>query len=278
MTEPARANTVKAVRQDALQRGLEALDADLLLARALGKTRTWLFTWPDKTVEPGPLATFAALLERRLAGEPVAHILGEKEFWSLPLAVDASTLVPRPDTETLVAAVLDRFGPDQLELADLGTGTGAIALALASERPAWSISAIDRIPAAVALAQRNAQQLGLPVRVFEGDWDTPLADASLDVLVSNPPYIDARDPHLAQGDVRFEPRSALVADDQGLADIRRIIGGGRRVLKSGGTLFLEHGWQQGAEVRRLLKEAGYHQIKTLHDLGDRERVTLGRWE
>ncbi|WP_108124697.1 peptide chain release factor N(5)-glutamine methyltransferase [Saccharospirillum mangrovi] len=271
-------NSVKAVRQSAIERGLDALDADLLLARALGQTRTWLFTWPDKTVEPGPLATFAALAERRLAGEPVAHILGEKEFWSLPLAVNASTLVPRPDTETLVAAVLDRFGPAPIDLADLGTGTGAIALALASERPNWRITAIDRIADAVALAKHNAEQLGLPVTVVDGDWAAPLADSRLDVLVSNPPYIDAADPHLAQGDVRFEPRSALVADDQGLADLRRIVGEGRRVLKSGGWVFLEHGWQQGAAVRRLLKEAGYHQIKTLHDLADRERVSLGRWD
>lgn len=270
-------NSVRAVRQAAVERGLDALDADLLLARALGKTRTWLFTWPDKTVDPEPLASFEAMLERRLAGEPVAHILGEKEFWSLPLAVDASTLVPRPDTETLVAAVLDRFTNQPLRLADLGTGTGAIALALASERPAWHIQALDRIAQAVALARRNAEQLGLAVSVIEGDWCAPLADASLDVLVSNPPYIEADDPHLNQGDVRFEPRSALVADDGGLADLRRIVGEGRRVLKPQGWLFLEHGWQQGEAVRGLLKQAGYHQIKTLHDLGDRERVTLGRW-
>lgn len=268
-------NSVKQVRQSALERGLDALDADLLLARALGQTRTWIFTWPEKIVEPGPLATFDALVDRRLAGEPVAHILGEKEFWSLPLSVDASTLVPRPDTETLVAAVLDRFGAAPLQLADLGTGTGAIALALASERPQWNIVAIDRVAAAVALARHNAERLGLPIKVLEGNWCDPLKADSLDVLVSNPPYIDAQDPHLAQGDLRFEPPSALVAEEAGLADIRCIVGAARSVLKPGGWLFLEHGWQQGAQVRQLLKQAGYHQIKTLHDLADRERVSLG---
>lgn len=252
------------------------MDAEVLLARALGKSRTWLFAWPEQTLSAEVQQTFERWVQRRLAGEPVAHILGEREFWSLPLAVNATTLIPRPDTETLVTAVLERFDGRPRRVTDLGTGTGAIALALASERPVWSITAIDRVPEAVSLARRNAHELGLPVRVVQGCWCEPLEAASQDLLVANPPYIDAADPHLTAGDVRFEPRSALVAADAGLADIRLIATQGRRVLVPGGWLFLEHGWEQGPAVRSILQDEGFRGVETVADLGARDRVTFGQ--
>ncbi len=261
----------------AQQQGLEALDADLLLALVLGKSRTWLFTWPDRTLDKNQQHQFEDQVRRRLAGEPVAHIIGTREFWSLPLKVNASTLIPRPDTETLVEAVLERFDNSALRVADLGTGTGAIALALASERPGWDISAFDVQPDAVKLARENARLLGLPIAVSQSHWCDALADASLDLLVSNPPYIAADDEHLQQGDVRFEPRTALVADKGGLADIHTLIEQGSRVLVPGGWLFLEHGWTQGEAVRACFERLGYHQVETLQDLGQRDRISLGQW-
>ena len=270
-------NQVRQAQQWAQQQGLEALDADLLLAFVLGKSRTWLFTWPERELNDDQQKRFGDLIQRRLNGEPVAHILGTREFWSLPLKVNASTLIPRPDTETLVETILNRFDQPSLRVADLGTGTGAIALALASERPRWSISAYDVQPDAVALAQENAHQLGLPVTVGQSHWCDALADRSLDLLVSNPPYIAADDVHLQQGDVRFEPRSALVAAEDGLADIRILIEQGRRVLAPGGWLFLEHGWTQGEAVRKCFERQGYGSIATVQDMGSQDRVTLGQW-
>lgn len=270
-------NQVRQAQQWAQQQGLEALDADLLLAFALGKSRTWLFTWPERELSDDQQRLFGDLIRRRLNGEPVAHILGTREFWSLPLKVNASTLIPRPDTETLVETILNRFDQPSLRVADLGTGTGAIALALASERPGWSISAFDVQPEAVALAQENAHQLGLPVTVGLSHWCDALADGSLDLLVSNPPYIAADDEHLQQGDVHFEPRSALVAAEDGLADIRILIEQGRRVLTPGGWLFLEHGWTQGKAVRECFESQGYGSVATVQDMGSQDRITFGQW-
>lgn len=270
-------NQVRQAQQWAQQQGLEALDADLLLAFVLDKSRTWLFTWPERALNDDQQKRFGDLIQRRLNGEPVAHILGTREFWSLPLKVNASTLIPRPDTETLVETILNRFDQPALRVADLGTGTGAIALALASERPGWSISAFDVQPDAVALAQENAHQLGLPVTVGQSHWCDALADHSLDLLVSNPPYIAADDVHLQQGDVRFEPLTALVAAEDGLADIRILIEQGRRVLAPGGWLFLEHGWTQGEVVRNCFDQLGYSAVESVQDMGNRDRVTLGQW-
>lgn len=276
MADPAM-KQVRQAQQWAQQQGLEALDADLLLAFVLGKSRTWLFTWPEGTLTDDQQRHFSDLIQRRLGGEPVAHILGTREFWSLPLKVNASTLIPRPDTETLVEAILNRFEQPSLRVADLGTGTGAIALALASERPGWSISAFDVQPDAVALAQENAHQLGLRVTVGLSHWCDALADRSVDLLVSNPPYIAADDEHLLQGDVRFEPLSALVAEEDGLADIRILIEQGRRVLVPGGWLFLEHGWMQGEVVRNCFEQLGYSEVETMQDMGMRDRVSFGQW-
>ncbi len=252
-------------------------DADALLCHLLSCRRSYLMTWPERELDAAQQATLQAWLDRRLAGEPIAHLIGEREFWSLPLKVSPATLIPRPDTEVLVEQALARLPTGPCALLDLGTGTGAIALALKSERPDADVWAVDRMPDAAALARANSAALGLPIEVRDGSWFEPLLDAPrFDMIVSNPPYIDGADPHLEEGDVRFEPRSALVADEQGLADIRLIVAGAPAHLCPGGWLLLEHGWEQGALVRQLLLQQGYCQVETVRDYGDNERVTLGR--
>ena len=252
-------------------------DADALLCHLLACRRSYLMTWPERELDAAQQATLQAWLDRRLAGEPIAHLIGEREFWSLPLKVSPATLIPRPDTEVLVEQALARLPAGPCALLDLGTGTGAIALALKSERPDADVWAVDRMPDAAVLARANSAALGLPIAVRDGNWFEPLADAPrFAMIVSNPPYIDGADPHLDEGDVRFEPRSALVADEQGLADIRLIIAGAPAHLCPGGWLLLEHGWEQGAAVRQLLLQQGYCQVETVRDYGDNERVTLGR--
>lgn len=258
------------------------LDVEILLAAVLEKSRTWLFTWPEKILTDVQYARFNDFFQRRLAGEPVAHIIGQREFWSLPLLVDSSTLIPRPDTELLVEAVLDLFAQDNpaqaRRLLDLGTGTGAIVLALASEKKSWQCVALDNAAAAVALAKKNCAHLQLAnVQIIHSDWFAALPPtASFDVIVSNPPYIDPQDPHLQQGDVRFEPLSALVADNQGLADLELIVSQAVAYLAKDGWLAVEHGYDQGAAVRELFLSEGYREVVTRRDLGGNERVTLGQ--
>ncbi|MBV7415536.1 peptide chain release factor N(5)-glutamine methyltransferase [Aeromonas sp. sif2433] len=251
-------------------------DADALLCHLLGCRRSYLMTWPERELDGAQQATLAGWLVRRLAGEPIAHLVGEREFWSLPLKVSPATLIPRPDTEVLVEQALARLPAGPCSLLDLGTGTGAIALALKSERLDATVWAVDRMPEAAALARHNSAALALPIEVRDGSWFEPLAQAPhFDLIVSNPPYIDGADPHLDEGDVRFEPRSALVADEQGLADIRLIVAQAPAHLVPGGWLLLEHGWDQGEAVRQLLLQHGYQQVATVRDYGDNERVTLG---
>ncbi|QQM75641.1 peptide chain release factor N(5)-glutamine methyltransferase [Aeromonas caviae] len=252
-------------------------DADALLCHLLDCRRSYLMTWPEHELDAAQQATLAGWLARRLNGEPIAHLIGEREFWSLPLKVSPATLIPRPDTEVLVEQALTRLPGGPCALLDLGTGTGAIALALKSERPDADVWAVDRMPAAAALARTNSAVLGLPIEVRDGSWFAPLSDAPrFAMIVSNPPYIDGADPHLHEGDVRFEPRSALVAEEQGLADIRLIVTQAPAHLVPGGWLLLEHGWDQGEAVRQLLLQQGYVQVETVRDYGDNERVTLGR--
>ncbi len=252
-------------------------DADALLCHLLDCRRSYLMTWPEHELDAAQQATLAGWLARRLNGEPIAHLIGEREFWSLPLKVSPATLIPRPDTEVLVEQALARLPGGPCALLDLGTGTGAIALALKSERPDADVWAVDRMPAAAALARTNSAALGLPIEVRDGNWFAPLSDAPrFAMIVSNPPYIDGTDPHLHEGDVRFEPRSALVAEEQGLADIRLIVTQAPAHLVPGGWLLLEHGWDQGEAVRQLLLQQGYVQVETVRDYGDNERVTLGR--
>lgn len=255
------------------------LDAQLLLAHVLGRSRTWLYTWGDREIEGAELERFYALIERRQQGEPVAWLLGYREFFGLHLAVSPHTLIPRPDTETLVEQALSRMPANGARALDLGTGSGAIALALAFERPAWQVTGIDIVAGAVALARRNADALGITNAHFEeGNFFSALSPAvRFELIVSNPPYIDEFDEHLGQGDVRFEPRSALVAGQNGMADLLHLIDTARRFLAPDGWLLLEHGHQQGHEVRIALIEAGYGCVSTCQDLGGRERVSLGQW-
>ncbi|WP_421338475.1 peptide chain release factor N(5)-glutamine methyltransferase [Aeromonas veronii] len=256
-------------------------DADVLLCHLLGCRRSYLMTWPERELDAAQQATLQGWLARRLNGEPIAHLVGEREFWSLPLKVSPATLIPRPDTEVLVEQALTRIPQGPCAVLDLGTGTGAIALALKSERPEIDVWAVDRMADAAALARENSATLGLPIEVRDGSWFEPLGEPDRDetprfaVIVSNPPYIDGADPHLEQGDVRFEPRSALVADDAGLADIRHIVAHAPAYLLTDGWLLLEHGWDQGEAVRQLLRDGGYREIATVRDYGDNDRVTLG---
>jgi len=253
-------------------------DAEILLEHVTGKARTYLLAFGETELTADQQAQLDALLARRKTGEPVAHLVGEREFWSLPLYVSAATLIPRPDTECLVEQALARLPATPARILDLGTGTGAIALALASERPDCQVTAVDVMPDAVALAQRNLERLGLKnVTVRQSSWFAALADQQFETIVSNPPYIDECDPHLGEGDVRFEPRSALVAADQGLADLSHIIIQSRQHLVSGGWLLLEHGWTQGEPVRNLFRQAGFTQVETCRDYGGNERLTLGKW-
>ena len=253
------------------------LDAELLLAAALGKSRSYLHTWPEKIVSSESALTFSEYLLRRRAGEPVAYILGQQGFWKLDLEVAPHTLIPRPDTELLVETALDLLPASPARVLDLGTGSGAIALALASERPAWHITAVDRVLEAVALAERNRQRLQLDnVHVLTSHWFSALDGQRFDLIISNPPYIAAGDVHLGQGDVRFEPESALVAGVDGLDDIREIIQAAPQHLNAGGQLMLEHGYDQAAAVRQLLLDAGFEQVESRKDLGTHERITLGR--
>ena len=257
-----------------------AADADCLLCAVLDCSRTWLRTWPERTLTDEQHKRLLMLAERRAAGEPIAHLLGEREFWSLPLQVTAATLIPRPDTEVLVEQALALLPLDAsgVRVLDLGTGTGAIALALKSERPALDVWAVDRIAEACELARDNATRLALTIEVRHGSWFEPVQQERFTLIVSNPPYIDEQDPHLGQGDVRFEPRSALVAASQGLADLQHLVAQAPEHLLPGGWLLLEHGWQQGEAVRALLQQRGFHAVATVRDYGDQERVTLGQWQ
>ncbi len=252
------------------------LDTEIFLCHVLEKPSSYLMTWPEKEMTPAQVQRFTGYLKRRQQGEPVAYILGTQAFWTLELEVSVDTLIPRADTEVLVETALNLFPENTpLRIADLGTGTGAIALALASERSAWEVWGCDRIAAAVDLAKRNQARLDLPdVHFVQGSWLAPLS-GRFDMIVSNPPYIDQDDEHLQQGDVRFEPMSALVAAEEGLSDIIHIIKTAPDYLREGGWLLFEHGYQQAVAVRKLFCDSGYEQVKTYQDYAGNDRVTVG---
>ncbi|MDN6179978.1 MAG: peptide chain release factor N(5)-glutamine methyltransferase [Halomonas subglaciescola] len=283
--------TLDALLRRAAERLLHAsspsprLDAEALWMHVSGRDRTWLYTWGDRTLGEAPcerflLARFDALIAARVQGLPVAYLTGEREFWGLRLATSRETLIPRPDTETLVEAALERADAPAGRFLDMGTGTGAVALAFASERPDWQVHGVDVRPEAVALARRNAASLELNNADFiHSDWFAALVDnpaPAFELIVANPPYIAESDPHLARGDVRFEPRSALVAGDDGRADLRYLIDHAGAFLAAGGWLALEHGHTQATDVRGMLERAGYTQVASVCDLGGHERVSLGQ--
>tara|TARA_R110002051_G_scaffold75888_1_gene138368 strand:- start:6601 stop:7440 length:840 start_codon:yes stop_codon:yes gene_type:complete len=254
------------------------LDAQVLLLHILQEPRSYLFTWPEHALSDEQQSQFNVFIQRRLKGEPVAHITGLREFWSLSLEVNATTLIPRPDTETLVEQALEIALPATAKVLDLGTGTGAIALALGSEMPSWQITAVDRVSDAVALATRNQQRLAINnVHVKQSNWFSELHGEKFNLIVTNPPYIESSDIHLNQGDVRFEPLSALVADDCGMSDIKQIITQSRDYLSSNGYLLIEHGFEQGEAVRHFFEKMAFVNIKTVKDLGNNDRVTLALW-
>ena len=256
------------------------LDSEMLLAFALDQNRSYLYTWPDKTLTSQQQSHFQEFVNRRLAGEPIAYIVGQQEFWSMPLKVTPDTLIPRPETELLVELALEKIPLNtEQHILDLGTGSGAIALAIARERPACQVTGIEHCKQALIVACENARQLGINnIAFIDGHWFSPLEQSKrFDLIVSNPPYIPAADPHLSQGDVRFEPDSALSSGADGLDDIRQIAEDARRFLRPGGWLFIEHGYDQGAAVTSLLCQHHYKNVIDHKDLAGLPRVVAGQW-
>ncbi|BBP44997.1 release factor glutamine methyltransferase [Thiosulfatimonas sediminis] len=253
------------------------LEAEILLAHLLQKDRTYLFTWPEKIVDDEMIVEFRELCRARLLGTPIAYLTGEREFWGLKLKVSQDTLIPRPDTETLVEVALSLIAEQpQAAIVDLGTGTGAIALALKFEQPQASLTAVDFSAAALAIAKHNSDTLQLPVTLLQGSWCQPLGDQQFDLIVSNPPYIEEQDPHLQQGDVRFEPRSALTSGNDGLDDIRAISAQAPAHLNPAGWLAFEHGYNQASAVQAILQQHGFVEINSRQDYAGNDRVTYGQ--
>ncbi len=290
-------NCLQAANQQLIQAGLVdsyRLDAELLLAHSLQVSRTYLFTWSDKLLDPQQQHAFESLLQQRVQGRPIAHILGEREFWGLNLRVTADTLIPRPDTETLVETALELHQHAQStssnsgikpenkidqawSILDLGTGSGAIALALKSECPLCSVTAVDFSEKALQVASDNALNLKLEVHFLQSDWFSAIKATHLfDCIVSNPPYIEDTDPHLFEGDVRFEPITALTSGQDGLEDIRKITDQAWSFLKPNGWLLIEHGYHQAESVAEIFKKNHYSNVRCIKDLGGNPRVTLGQ--
>jgi len=253
-------------------------EAEQLLLHVLGVERAWLFAHATDVVDQDARQRFELLVARRAEGHPLAYLVGRRGFWTLDLQVNTATLIPRPETELLVEQALARLPDDDMvRVADMGTGSGAVALSIASERPLATVMATDVLGPALAVAVKNAQAHGLENVWFRrGHWFVALGADRFDMIVSNPPYIAAGDPHLAQGDLRFEPPPALASGADGLDAIREIVAGAPEHLVPGGWLLLEHGWDQGETIRALLEQAGFVDAQTVQDLEQRDRVTLGR--
>jgi len=277
-TEPASIRLLLEQATRLLTTDSPQLDAEVLLAHALDQPRSHLRAWPEKIPSTEQLEDFQRLLQTRLQGEPVAYLTGQREFWSLPLTVTPATLIPRPETETLVALALERIPKDRrTDIADLGTGSGAIALAIAHERPGCRMLATDTSAAAIETATANAVQLGIRnIEFLCGDWCTPLQGRQFDVIASNPPYIKDTDPHLQQGDVRFEPHTALAAGPQGMDELTKIAHCARQYLRTGGWLLMEHGYDQRDAVTQLLTLGGFSQVVDYQDDTGVDRVIVGR--
>lgn len=256
----------------------DRLEADLLAGHVLGQSRAWLYTHADFRPDADARVRMDELLERRLAGEPVAYMLGMREFWGREFRVTPEVLIPRPETELLVEEALALDLPPRARVLDLGTGSGCLALTLAAERPAWRVTATDLCAGALAVARSNRERLGLArVALHQGDLFTPVAGRHFDLVVSNPPYVGDSDPHLERGDVRFEPRRALAAGPDGLAEIRRIVEQTPDCLNDGGWLMLEHGHDQGQAVRGLMERRGFNRLRCLPDLAGIPRAVIGRF-
>lgn len=255
------------------------LDAEVLLSHLLSRPRSYLLTWPDKSLTQQEVTEYCQLIERRQRGEPIAYIVGEKEFWSLDFYVAPSTLIPRPDTEVLVETVLNHHPNDSLSLLDLGTGTGAIVVALASERSNWQCYGVDLTSEAIQLATRNVQRHKLTNQItcLQSDWFSTLNEQLFDIIVSNPPYIDEKDAHLMQGDVRFEPRSALTSANHGLYDIELILEHAKPFLTDGGSVYIEHGYDQKLAVQDIFTNCGYCDINTVSDYAGNDRITFAKF-
>ncbi len=260
-----------------LDSGTARIEIQMLLQQVLGVSRAHLLAHPEQVLDEAQTAAYRALLQRRLAGEPLAYILGEREFFGLNFNVTPATLIPRPDTELLVELALQRIPlRDAFRVLDLGAGSGAIALSIAHARPDIEVTAVDASPEALEVARENARRLNIAnVRLLQSDWFSALAGERFDLIVSNPPYIAENDAHLAQGDLRFEPRAALASGADGLDDIRRIVAGAKQHLNPGGRLLFEHGYDQAARVRELLLREGYTEVFSARDLAGIERVSGG---
>jgi release factor glutamine methyltransferase len=264
----------------AVQAGLplDPLENRILLCHATGLTRVQLITQGDRPLTPDEAARLDDLVARRLRGEPIAYIVGRREFFGLDFQVGPAVLIPRPDTELIVELALERLPPGTARLLDMGTGSGAIAVAVAHTRPDAAVTALDVSPDALAVAQANAAANGARVRFLHSSWfDALAAGENFDVIASNPPYIAAGDDHLVQGDLRFEPVGALTDHADGLSALRTIVNGSPRHLVPGGWLLLEHGYDQAQAVRALLADAGFTEVRSWQDLAGIERVSGGRF-
>lgn len=267
-----------AVQLACMPQATPRLETELLLMEATGLSRVQLIAWPDRALRPTALAKFRSLLERRLAGEPVAYIRGHQAFWTLELRVTPDTLIPRPESELLVEIALEQLPAEEhLTVADAGTGSGAIAAALACERPNWTLIAVEHQAGATRVAADNLRHYAPEnTRILRGDWLSPFSKGSLHAVIGNPPYIREEDSHLVQGDLPFEPRFALAAGQDGLKAIQVIVSESAYCLRKGGLLALEHGFDQGPAIRNVLSAEGFRGIQTYRDLAGVERATLGR--
>lgn len=255
---------------------IDRLEARILLMHALRLSRSQLITQSHRCLTPNEAQHLTDLFQRRIAGEPIAYLVGEREFYGRSLFVTPDVLIPRPDTELLVDLALQKLPPSGI-LLDLGTGSGAIAIALAHSRPDARVTALDASAAALDVARRNAVRYNIDMRLLQSDWYSAVADACFDLIVSNPPYIPAHDIHLSQGDLRFEPISALTDHDDGLSALRMIVGSAHRYLAPGGWLLVEHGYDQAASVRALFAQHDFNAVQSWRDLANIERVTGGQF-